>query len=247
MNEFFTGDTTGVPFQLFGVAHILALSVVALINLGLLAIGQRMPVRWRPRIRYGLAMLLLIDEALWHLWNWTTGQWSVQTTLPFHLCSVLVFVSAIMLITKSYPLFEVVYLLGIAGASQALLTPDAGPYGFPHFRFFQVFVSHGSIVAAAVYMAAVEGYRPYPKSLVRVTLGSLGYMALVGVINALLGSNYLYIARKPATASLLDVLPPWPYYLPILVLIGLVMEILLYLPFAVRDFRARAVTRRQAA
>lgn len=38
-----------------------------------------------------------------------------------------------------------------------MLTPDAGLYGFPHVRFFQIFISHGSIVAAAVYMTAVEG------------------------------------------------------------------------------------------
>jgi len=44
--------------------------------------------------------------------------------------------SATMLVNGSYGLYEFVYLLGIAGASQALLTPDAGAYGFPHFRFF---------------------------------------------------------------------------------------------------------------
>jgi hypothetical integral membrane protein (TIGR02206 family) len=243
MTEFFTGDYSGAPFQLFGVPHLIALSIVALINVALIALGSRTPERWRRGIRYGLAALLLIDEALWHAWNWSTGQWSLQETLPLHLCSVLVFLSAIMLLIKSTAIYEFAYLLGIAGALQALLTPDAGPYGFPHFRFFQVMISHGSIVTAAVYMTAVEGYRPTLASIKRVVIGTNAYALVVGLVNALIGSNYLFIARKPATASLLDVLPAWPWYLPILELLALLMIGLLYLPFALKDVRARARAR----
>ncbi len=243
MTQYFAGDYTGDPFQLFGPHHLVALAIIALINIALIAFGRRIPERLRPHIRYGLAALLIVDEALWHLWNITAGKWSVQTTLPLHLCSVLVFLSAIMLITRSYAIFEVAYLLGIAGALQALLTPDAGPYGFPHFRFFQVMLSHGSIVTAAVYMAAVECYRPSLRSIGRVLIRGNIYALVVGGVNALIGSNYLFIARKPETASLLDVLPPWPWYLPILELLALVMIGLLYLPYAISDLRSRHATR----
>ena len=155
--------------------------------------------------------------------------------------------SAILLVNKSYGLYELVYLLGIAGASQALLTPDAGAYGFPHFRFFQTFISHGSIVAAAVYITAVEGCRPTLQSIKRILIRGNIYAVLVGIINALLGSNYLFVAHKPATTSLLDVLPPWPLYLPILEAIALVMIGLLYLPFAIKDLKVGQATPDTAA
>jgi len=45
-----------------------------------------------------------------------------------------------MLVTKSYPFYEFAYFMGIAGTLQALLTPDLGIYGFPHYRFFQTFI-----------------------------------------------------------------------------------------------------------
>jgi hypothetical integral membrane protein (TIGR02206 family) len=140
-----------------------------------------------------------------------------------------------MLVTGSYTIYEFAYFLGIGAASQALLTPDAGIYGFPHFRFFQVIVSHGAIVTAAVYMTVVEGYRPYPQSLLRVAVWGNVYMAAIGVVNWALGSNYLFIAHKPETASLMDVLGPWPWYILSLELIALGMCLLLYLPFAFRD------------
>jgi uncharacterized membrane protein YwaF len=66
-------------------------------------------------------------------------------------------------------------------------------------------------------------------------------MGVVFVINTLIGSNYMFINRKPDTPSLIDLLPPWPYYLIYLELIGFVVFLLLYLPFIIKDRRAKAV------
>ena len=245
MDRFFSGEHGGPSLELFGMPHIIALIIVGLINVALLAVGQRLSPRWRKIVRCTLASVLIVDEALWHLWNWTPGRWSVETTLPLHLCSILVFMSAILSVDKSYGLYEFVYLLAIAGASKALLTPDAGAYGFPHFCFFQTFIFHGSIVTAAVCITAVEGCRPTLQSIKRILIRGNIYAVLVGIINALLGSNYLFVAHKPATASLLDVLPPWPLYLPILEAIALVMIGLL--PFAIKDLKAGQATPDTAA
>jgi hypothetical integral membrane protein (TIGR02206 family) len=239
MEQFFTKDYAGAPFELFGLPHLVAMGVVALVNVAIICFGRRLSSRWRAGVRYVLVFTLVFVEGAWHAWNLATGQWTVQRLLPFHLCSALVWLSAVMLVTKSYRIYEFAYLLGIAGALQAIITPDAGQYGFPHFRFFQVFISHGSIVTGAVFMTAVEGYRPHLKSLLRVAVVGNLYMLLVAAINALIGSNYLFIAHKPETASLLDVLPPWPWYILYIEGIGLVAMVLFYLPFAVRDWRAR--------
>jgi hypothetical integral membrane protein (TIGR02206 family) len=174
------------------------------------------------------------------LWNAFTGQWTIQTMLPLHLCSMLVWTGALMLVTKNYSIYEFCYFLGIGGALQALLTPDLGLYGFPHFRFFQTYISHGLIIGAAIYMTVVEGFRPTWKSLLRVALWINVYMAVVFGINMLIGSNYLFVAHKPPTASLLDLLPPWPWYIVWMEAIGLVMCLILYLPFAIKDWRVKA-------
>lgn len=239
MEQFFTHTYFGKPFELFGPPHLVALLIVFAINAGLLIWGKRMGPRARVVFRYSLATLLIVDEAAWHLWNWSGGQWTIQTMLPLHLCSVFVFLSAYMLVTKNYQIYEFAYFLGIAGAMQPLFTPDAGIYGFPHFRAFQVMISHGSIVTAAVYMTAVEGYRPYLSSLRRVLIGGNLYMLFVGAVNAILGSNYLFIAHKPETTSLIDVLGPWPWYILSIEALAMVVCLLLYLPYALRDRRSR--------
>jgi hypothetical integral membrane protein (TIGR02206 family) len=157
--------------------------------------------------------------------------------LPLHICSILIWLAGFMLIFKNYRIYEFAYFIGIGGAMQALLTPDAGIYGFPHYRVFQTFISHGLLITAAVFMTTVEGFRPTWKSFWRVLIGINIYAAIIFPINHLLGTNYLFINGKPATASLLDALPAWPYYLIYMELIAFAIFLLLYLPFIIKDAR----------
>ncbi|MBP7693178.1 MAG: TIGR02206 family membrane protein [Anaerolineales bacterium] len=231
LKSYWAKDYTGRPFVLFGAAHWAVLAAVAALNLAWVWLGPHLDEETRLAVRVTLALLLLVNEGVWHLWNLTTGQWNVQELLPLHLCSVMVYLSALLLLTRNYTLYEFCYFMGIGGASQALLTPDAGRYGFPHIKFWATMVSHGLIVTAPLYMTLVEGYRPAWTSILVVAAGMLIYTGCVGVVNWRLGSNYLFIARKPATASLIDVLGPWPWYILALAGLALAMMLLLYLPF----------------
>lgn len=241
MLDFFAKDWKGEPFQLFGPPHLIGLAIILLINLFLIfgwnALRPSPPAR--RAFRYTLASILVANETLWHWWNWHIGQWSIQYMLPLHVCSVMVWLSAFMLITENYTLYEFIYFMGIGAASQVLFTPDAGMYGFPHFRFFQILISHGAIVTAAVYLTTIEGQRPTWKSLYRVAIGMNIYMLFIGLVNALMGSNYLFIAHKPETVSLIDLMPSWPWYILVIELIGLIVCLALYTPFAIKDWRAQ--------
>lgn len=233
--DIFAKDWTGEPFNLFGTAHLYGLVSIIIYIILIIRLGRHSTEKGKQTIRIILAGILLITEISWHLWNYFTGQWTIQTMLPLHLCSILVWLSIYMLLAKNSTIYEFAYLLGIAGALQALLTPDAGIYGFPHFRFFQVMISHGTLIASALYMTLVEGCRPTPASLKRVIIGSNLYMIAVFILNLLIGSNYLFIAHKPDTASLLDVLPAWPWYIFIIEFVGLAFIFLFYAPFAYSD------------
>lgn len=246
MEKYFAGDYPGPAFEFLGTAHLGALLVIVLLNLYLLRF-KNADEKTRTRVRWTMAIILWVNEIAWHAWNYAVGRWTIQEMLPLHLCSVLVWTGAIMLMTKNYHIYEFMYLMGIGGAIQALATPDVGIYGYPHFRFFQTFISHGLIVTSAIYMTVVEGFRPTWKSLWRVFVWVNVYAGIVFLINSAIGSNYLFINRKPPTASLLDLLPDWPVYIIFLELIGLATIFLLYLPFALKDWRAKVVENRSNA
>ncbi len=241
MLDFFSKDWKGAPFQLFGPPHVIALAIILAINLYLIFGWKNPSPRARKIFRYTLAVVRVTVETLWHWWNWYIGDWSIQYMLPLHVCSAMVWLSAIMLITENYFLYDFIYFMGIGAATQALLTPDAGIYGFPHFRFFQVMMSHGAIVTTAVYLTVIEGFRPTVKSLMKVAIGMNIYVVIIMIVNAVLGSNYLFIAHKPETPTLIDAMPPWPYYILILELMGVVLCLLLYAPFALKDWRMKSV------
>jgi hypothetical integral membrane protein (TIGR02206 family) len=243
MSQFFAGDYPGPAFVLFGNTHIWALIALLLLNVYLLRFKSASE-ETKHKIRWTLALILWGNEIGWHVWNYAVGKWTIQTMLPLHLCSVLVWIGALMLVTKNYPIYEFMYLMGIGGAIQALATPDLGIYGFPHFRYFQTFISHGLIVTAAIYMTVVEGFRPTRKSLWRVFVWMNIYMVIVFFINSAIGSNYLMINHKPETASILDLLPPWPIYILYMEALGLITVFLLYLPFAIKDWRAKFLENR---
>lgn len=88
-------------------------------------------------------------------------------------------------------------------------------------------------------MTVVEGFRPYPRSLRNIMAWGNVYLVAVSLLNWLIGSNYLFTAHKPVTASLLDVLPPWPWYVGIIELLALAFVCLFYLPFFISDLRER--------
>ncbi len=242
MGEFWSKDYTGTPFQLFGPTHLAALGLVLLINVALF-FWRKPSEAAKRRFRYTLAAVLLLDELILHIWYITNGLWSVKTMLPFHLCAVLVYASSFMLITKNRVVYEFCYFLGIAGALQALLTPDNGIYNFPHWRYLSVFISHGSIVTAAIYMTVVEGFRPYWRSALRTWVILHLYAIPILVLNLLIGSNYLFINRPPDTPSLIDLMGPWPWYLFGLEALAILFMVLVYLPFVIKDWRAKVRAR----
>jgi hypothetical integral membrane protein (TIGR02206 family) len=167
--------------------------------------------------------------------------------LPLHLCSLLVWTGAYMLVTKKYRVYEFMYFMGIGGAIQALATPGIGRYGFPHFIYFQYFLSHGLIITSAIFMTMVEGLRPTWKSMLRVFIWMNIYALIVYFINTAIGSNYLMINYKPETPSLLDLLPPWPLYIAYMEVIGVITMLVLYIPFVIKDWRTHYLLNRDNA
>jgi hypothetical integral membrane protein (TIGR02206 family) len=237
MIPFFASDTLQGVIEIFGPVHLLMLGILAAINLSLFFVRQATTDDQRRHLRFFLAGLLATNELGYHIWLIMTGQWNYQWNLPLHLCSAFVWLSITMLLTKNQFIFEMTYLLGMAGAIQPLLTSEVGAYGFPHFYAFQIFISHGGIITSALFLAIVEGMRPTRGSLKRVILWGNVYLVLVTIINVLLDSNYLYTRYKPHIPTLLDSLGPWPWYILSMEAIAILISLALYLPFWLHDRR----------
>jgi len=240
MSDYFQYDNQVESFQAFSTSHTIALLLIFMIIILIYVYKKELR---KDGIRIFLATLLLGQEILLHVWWLQTGSWSITDSLPLHLCSASVILSAFMLYLKSKRIYQVVYFWGLGGASQALLTPSLF-HAYPHFRFFQFFTAHGLIMIAILFMTFVYAYRPTIQSVFRTFWLTNLFALFVGAVNFLIDGNYLFICRKPETASLLDLLGPWPWYLLSLEFITLLFFFLLYTPFIFLDMFNKKTDRR---
>ncbi|MCF7984921.1 MAG: TIGR02206 family membrane protein [Thiohalocapsa sp.] len=225
--------TTANAFQLFGSPHLAALASIAAVALLLpMAVRSRAP-HAASAVGAALAVALLAQEAAHVAFVLATQGPSVQL-LPLHLCTLAVYLSAWMLVTRSPRVYEIVYFWGLGGTTQALATPDLAR-GFPAPEFLLFFAGHGLVIVGIVYGALVYRLRPSPASILRVALITLALATGILAVNVVLGTNFLYLMQKPAEASLMDWLGPWPWYWLPLIGLALLSFLILYAPYFIAD------------
>jgi hypothetical integral membrane protein (TIGR02206 family) len=174
-----------------------------------------------------------LSQAAWRTWD---APKSLDNLLPLHLCDVAAVTAGFALLTRHPLLCCLTYFWGLAATFQGLLTP-AITMGFPHLPFVMFFVHHFAVVAAALYLPLVLGWKPKTpiwKSPLEAYLWALAYLAVAGTANWILGTNFGFAAGPPPNPSLIDHLGPWPWYLASMQAIGLVLFLLLALPFSRR-------------
>lgn len=213
---------------LFGAVHlsllagIAALSVIAplLVRSGWLAA--------RPT-RLVLGVGLGVNELIWWTFRYSREGWTFPQSMPLQLSDVIVWTTVIACLKLWRPAVEFSWFAGIAGAAMAMLTPDLwSPW--PSYPAIYFFVAHGGIVIAIAAVVA-GGIRPLNRGALWRAFGmAVAYALLVGVFNAVFGTNYMYLCRKPVNASLLDFFGPWPLYLLPGAAVTLALFWLLWLP-----------------
>ncbi len=113
-----------------------------------------------------------------------------------------------------------------------LLTPvlQQGP-GHPTYWLF--WINHAGIMAFASYDVVVRGYRPYLGDMGLAFVVSLAYVAVVTPINLAMGWNYGYVGDFQTQAwTPLDLLPPWPWRILAVEILGGLMLGLAWWPWA---------------
>jgi hypothetical integral membrane protein (TIGR02206 family) len=214
--------------RMFGPEHLAIICTVPALA-ALLSIAYRSSLPGTRAIRFALALLLFAASASYYGYFAATGAKMFPNHVPLELCDASLWLVVASLLTLKPAIFDVAYYWAIAGATQSLLTPNlVNPTPFLSIQFF---VAHGSIVCATLFLIWSGQARPRPGSVMRSLIAANAYAALVGTFDYFFRTNYMFLRSKPPTPSLLDVLGPWPWYIPVCELVALGLFLLLYLPF----------------
>ena len=137
-----------------------------------------------------------------------TGEWRATLNLPLQLSDAVAFVAILALWRPRPRLAELLWFWALTASLQATLTPDLAQ-SFPDVRYFTYFVTHGGALVAVVVLRAL----PQPGGMWRAYAATAVWTALAAAGDLVVGGNYMFLRHKPARASLLDVMGPWPVYI----------------------------------
>lgn len=225
------------PFILFGRDHLIVLALTFLVPLSLAALTRRSTSAVRA-VRLAFAAWLI---GAWIFWFWMIfdlGWQSAQTLLPMHLCDWATIVTIAALLVPHQRSYELSYFWCLCGTLLAMITPDL-LYGFPDLRFDIFFAFHGGVIAAMLYLTFAARMRPYLSSIPRAIGWTLIYFAAASTVDVLLKVNFGFLRAKPAGATMMNALAPWPWYIAELAGLALVLILIWYLPWLIAD-RTRA-------
>jgi hypothetical integral membrane protein (TIGR02206 family) len=133
-------------------------------------------------------------------------------SVPLQLTDLATVVAAYALWSHKQWAYALTYYWGLVLSTQALISPALQSPDFPHYQFLAFWAIHLLVVWAAIYLTWGRGMRPDWHSFRIAVVVTAVWAAATFTFNTFAGTNYGFLNRKPSTASLLDVMGPWPWY-----------------------------------
>lgn len=134
-------------------------------------------------------------------------------SVPLQLTDLATVVAAYALWSQRQWAYALTYYWGLVLSVQALISPVLRGPDFPHYRFLAFYAIHLLVVWAAIYLTWGRGMRPDWRDYRLAVAVTSGWAVVTLVFNRIADTNYGFTNYKPETASVLDVLGPWPVYI----------------------------------
>ena len=174
-----------------------------------------------------LGFLPIIIELIFQIQSMLNKEWMLIKTLPLEISYLTSFAIPIYLYKPSRILQSWIYYIGIWSAAAAFLnTIMMGAE--PWHVLLRYYGHHGTLLYFGISIY-ISGYRPTLKDYYNTAKIMLLIIFIIGLINKIIGSNYMFTRFKPPGMNLTLLMADWPYYFIIIVSIGLVFCYLLYL------------------
>ena len=200
--------------------------ISTLIAIAIIQIAIRIPPDKRKVLMLSIGISLIGIELIQQFYLNHLGIWTMETSLPIHLCGISGILAGVMMLRPSNIGFEFLALIGSAGALHAILTPQLNHGSIP-FLIFKYYISHFGIILVPLFLAIVLGYRIKRISWARVFLLCQVLLLFIGTTNYFIGSNYMYLAEKPMVNNPM-VIGEWPWYIIGFEILGLFHILIFY-------------------
>lgn len=224
-------------FVVFSGQHLVLIGLFLLgaVVVVLLGRSQRSVVRHGgvPRTGRVLAVALPAVAVPSQGFQLMPNNFALGSSLPLQLSDLAWLAATWALWTRRRVPTALTYYWGLTLSVQAILTPSLGQR-FPDPRFLAFWAVHLMVVWTALYLTLGLGLGPRWREYRATVVVTLAWAVVAYVVDVTLSVNYGFLARRPASASLLDLLGPWPFYVLASLAILLAVWAMMTLPWTRR-------------
>ena len=202
-------------FQTFSNEHFVLIALFLVAFVAVIEVGRRQGDN--ERFRHIFAIAIPVFTVPMQIGQLLPSDFNLGTSLPFQYCDLAWVIASYALWTRKPWAVALTYFWGLTLTTQGIITPSLGET-FPDPRYFMFWGMHFCTVWAAGYLVAT-GNRPTWRLYRFTVIVTALWAGIVMTFNAFTGTNYGYLNRKPPGTSALDLLPAWPSYVVIEVLL----------------------------
>ena len=175
-----------------------------------------------------VSWLVIVNEFFFQISLLYYGIWNTKNSLPLEMC----YISALLIPVFSYQrelrsLKSWLFFAGFGGSFFAFLNTNLSELDMVYMSI-HYFFAHG-LVIFVMLIIVIDGFRPtwsdYFKTVMHTTL----LVCVISSINYFLDSNYMFTRAKPPGTTFAELMPGWPYYFLMMLLIGLMFYTILML------------------
>ena len=223
-------------FEVYSLVHglIVLACFVSIVTAVLLGVrwARKAPER-EVRLRRAWCVFVVAFQVFVTIWWLLPGNLDLKTSLPLHLCDLVVWLVPFALLGQMRLTQSLLYFCGLALSSIAFASPilEAGP---TRLEFWLFWIGHTQIVGSALYLLVVRGFRPESHDFEAALIATLVYSALIVPLNLALEANYGMLGRASGAASQFG---PWPERIFVLLALETLMYVLFWVPWALARLR----------
>jgi hypothetical integral membrane protein (TIGR02206 family) len=198
-------------FTVYGPSYWAVIAVFVIGAALLVWVGRRQGERQARRLGRILGAVTALIYAAMLIYTLIPP--TIEVSVPLRLTDLATVAAAYALWSQQHWAFALTYYWGLVLSAQALISPALESPDFPHYEFLAFWAVHLLVVWAAIYLTWGRGMRPDWHSFRIAVVVTAVWAVVTFTFNRIAGTNYGFFNRKPTTASLLDVLGPWPWYI----------------------------------
>jgi hypothetical integral membrane protein (TIGR02206 family) len=173
-----------------------------------------------------IGTLILVNLIVENTYGLYLGVWNVKQFLPLHFCGLSGLLASILMFRYSNKIANILFYWGLIGGFYAIITPEFD-YGRDGYFFYSYIIGHASIIMVSLYSILFMGFTPAKNSWLKIFILTQFVALFIGLINWIIGSNYMYLSSPPIAQNPM-IIGKWPWYLVIFECLALGHYFILY-------------------